>query len=350
MKKSVLLLLAPCLALGLARGPLWGEEPTVSVLPARELRFPTEPGGFYQLESAPDGSSDAWKPVGPPVKGTGEPHAVLRPAEGEDVSYRVRRLTNQWVPVWADEFDGDRLDPARWSREENGYGGGNNERQFYSTDPRHAYVADGHLHIAVHREPHTTVDGKTQPYRSARIRTLERGDWQYGRFEIRARVPGGEGIWPAVWMLPSTDRYGTWAASGEIDILESRGSAVHETLGTLHFGGRWPNNRHRGETYTFPRENAAEAFHVYALEWEADEIRWFIDGDHYQTRTREDWFSEAAPDNPRAPFDQPFHLIINVAVDGGFFDGTGQKSDRLPDSAFPQVLLVDYVRVFEWAD
>jgi beta-glucanase (GH16 family) len=151
-------------------------------------------------------------------------------------------------------------------------------------------------------------------------------------------------------MLPSDNRYGTWAASGEIDILESRGSAVHETLGTLHFGGKWPDNRHVGSAYAFPETNAAEEFHLYAIEWEANEIRWFLDGELWQTRKKEEWDSEAAPKNPHAPFDQPFHLIINVAVDGGFFANTDQKSDRLPGKAFPQELLVDYVRVYQWAD
>lgn len=332
-----------------AAGAIRAADPEVTILPAQEIRFPTEAGKYYQLESSP-ADSDQWQAEGLPVLGTGEVHFVQRRAQENLTHFRVRQLTHQWVPVWADEFEGDRLDPAKWSREENGYGGGNNERQFYSTDPKYAYVKDGMLHIAAYRDPHTTVDGKTQPYSSGRIRTLERGDWQYGRFEIRAKVPGGEGIWPAVWMLPSTDRYGTWAASGEIDILESRGSNVHEALGTLHFGGKWPNNRFKGETYRFPKANAAEDFHVYALEWEADEIRWFVDGELYQTRKKEEWDSESAPDNPRAPFDQPFHLIINLAVDGGFFAGTDQKSDRLPDSEFPQVFLLDYVRVFQWAE
>ena len=320
----------------------------IQTRPAQEIRFETEAGRFYQLEEKDD--KGTWVALGDPIQGDGKPRTRLVAAENDAKQYRARPLTNQWVRVWADEFDGDRVDPAKWSREENGYGGGNNERQFYSTDPKYGFVKDGHLHLAVYRDAHTTSDGKTQPYSSARLRTLERGDWQYGRFEIRAKVPGGEGIWPAVWMLPSTSRYGTWAASGEIDILESRGSAVHETLGTLHFGGRWPNNRHRGETYRFPGKNAAEDFHVYAIEWEPDEIRWYLDGEHWQTRTRDEWDSEAAPDNPRAPFDQPFHLILNVAVDGGFFANTDQKADRLPDSAFPQVFLVDYVRVFEWAE
>lgn len=312
------------------------------ILPANEIVFETEPGRFYQLQAR---RNSDWRNVGPAIRGDGKPVRQFHPAG----QYRVIIPTNQWVMVWADEFDGDRLDLSKWGKEENNYGGGNHERQAYRTETKYCYVKDGHLHIAVYRDPHTTSDGKTQPYSSARIRTLGRGDWTYGRFEIRARMPSGQGIWPAVWMLPTESPYGGWAASGEIDILESRGSAVRETTGALHFGGPWPRNKHLDHKYTFPGSNSAAAFHLYALEWSAHEIKWFIDGRLWKTRTRDEWFSEAAPDNPSAPFDQPFHLIINVAVDGRFFEGTTQRADRLPDSAFPQVLQVDYVRVYQWA-
>jgi len=342
--KSKSSLFATAICLGAAC--LSAQVPEIVVKPALEVTFPTGVGKAYQLEEHVDG--DTWRPIGEPVSGTGQPFATFLP--GADLKLRLRELKNQWVKIWNDEFEGGGINPAKWSREENGYGGGNNERQFYSTDPKFAHVKDGLLHLALYREPRTTTDGKTQPYTSARLRTLERGDWTYGRFEVRAKVPGGEGIWPAIWMLPSTSQYGGWAASGEIDILESRGSAVHETLGTLHFGGAWPKNQHLGEAYPFPDKNAAEDFHEYAIEWEADEIRWFVDGKKWQTRTSKEWNSAAAPENSRAPFDQPFHLIVNLAVDGGFFGGTDQKSDRLPDSAFPQIFQIDYVRVYRWVE
>ena len=331
----------------------FGEEvitPQVRATPT--IHFPAKEGEFYQVERRD--SAGPWIPVGMPVKGTGAPVTLLdsassAPSDAVKAEYRIRLLRDQWVQVWADEFDGVRLDPAKWSKEENGYGGGNNERQYYSTDPKFCQVSNGTLKISLHREAHTTSDGKTQPYTSARIRTLERGDWQYGRIEVRAKVPGGEGIWPAVWMLSSENRYGGWASSGEIDILESRGNQVGETLGTLHFGGQWPNNRHKGEAYPFPGKNAAEDFHTYAVIWKEDEIQWEIDGKVWQTQPKESWDSAKAPDNPRAPFDQPFHLIINLAADGGFFAGTGQDSSHLPDSAFPQVFEIDHVRVSQWA-
>jgi len=189
----------------------------------------------------------------------------------------------------------------------------------------------------------------TQPYSSARMRSMKRGDWKFGRYEIRAKMPSGQGIWPAVWMLPTESKYGGWASGGEIDIIESRGSEVKKTTGALHFGGAWPRNTYLSHSYTFPQKNAAEAFHVYAIEWSEEEIEWFVDGVLVKTRNKKEWFSEVAKDNPSAPFDQRFHMIVNVAVDGMFFNNTEQKADLLPDSAFPQVLKIDYVRVYQWA-
>jgi beta-glucanase (GH16 family) len=318
-------------------------ETELSVEPAVAIRFPTEAGKFYQLQVKED---SGWTNVGLASTGTGEPISGLHPAG----DYRVIVPSDEWVTVWADEFEGDELDFSKWAKEENNYGGGNNERQAYRTDSKYCFVKDGFLNIAVYREPHTTNDGKTQPYSSARIRTQKRAEWKYGRFEIRAKMPSGQGIWPAVWMLPTESKYGGWAAGGEIDIIESRGSEVHETTGALHFGGAWPRNTYLAHSYTFPKENAAEAFHTYVLEWSADEIKWYVDGELCQTRKSDEWFSEAAKDNPSAPYDQLFHLIVNVAVDGRFFEKTDQKADLLSPDAFPQILQIDYIRVHKWAE
>lgn len=319
--------------------------------PAGLLRFKTEQGRFYQLEQK-SADASSWSPLGDPLKGSGQTiqHLLDDFAKAMDTSYRARVLSKQWVLVWRDEFNGDRLDPSKWAREENGYGGGNFERQFYSTDPKYCHTRDGTLRISVYRDTHTTVDGKTQAYCSARIRTLHRAQWKYGRFEIRAKMPDGEGMWPAVWLLPSQSRYGTWASSGEIDIIESRGSEVEKTTGALHFGGAWPRNTYLAGEYTFPGKNAAQDFHTYVLEWDKEQISWSVDGVTYKTIRKDQWHSEKAPDNPHAPFDQPFHLIVNVAVDGRFFQGTKQNSNSLPESAFPQTLLVDYIRVYQWVD
>ena len=318
-------------------------DETLRVEPAVALTFATEPGKFYQIQVQ---SGEDWKAVGPTVVGDGAEHTRFHPAG----QYRIVQPSREWALVWADEFAGADLDMSKWGKVEDNYGGGNNERQAYRTDPKYCYIQNGHLRIAVHRDPHTTSDGKTQPYSSARIRTLKRGDWKFGKIELRAKMPSGEGIWPAVWMLPTESKYGTWASGGEIDILESRGSAVHETTGALHFGGPWPRNTFLAHAYTFPGKNAAEDFHVYGIEWNAEKISWSIDGKVWKTRTRDEWFTEADRDNPSAPFDQPFHLIINVAVDGRFFEKTKQRADKLPDDAFPQILEVDWVRVYQWAE
>ncbi|MEP2776796.1 MAG: glycoside hydrolase family 16 protein [Luteolibacter sp.] len=318
-------------------------EPELSIGSAVEIAYISEVGKFHQLQLK-DGED--WSDVGMALPGTGRRVSAFHPA-GE---YRVVTPSGKWVKVWADEFDGGDLDYSKWEKEENNYGGGNNERQAYRTDPKYCTVAGGFLNVNVFRDEHTTVDGKKQPYSSARIRTRKRAEWQYGRFEIRAKMPSGQGIWPAVWMLPTDSKYGMWAACGEIDIIESRGSAVHETTGALHFGGPWPRNTHLAHAYDFPGEDTAEDFHVYALEWSADEIKWFVDGKLCKARSKEEWFSESAKDDPNAPFDQAFHLIINVAVDGRFFEGTDQRADSLPAEAFPQSLQVDYVRVFQWAE
>ncbi|YCM44170.1 glycoside hydrolase family 16 protein [Verrucomicrobiaceae bacterium 227] len=336
-------LLLPLLTL-----PLMGQ---VKLTPAVTIEAATKEGSFYQLEVEKNGK---WLPVGDPIIGDGKPVSQTHPLSA-DSKVRLNELKKQWVPVWQDEFNGNSLDRSKWAHEVNSYGGGNNERQYYSDSPKNTVVSDGKLQLKLFREPFTTVDGKTQPYTSSRIRSMYRGDWKYGKFEIRAKMPGGQGIWPAAWMLPTNSPYGIWAACGEIDIIESHGTDVDQTFGTLHFGGQWPDNTHKGAIYRFPKKNAAEDFHVYGVEWSKDEISWFLDGKKWQTIKKEDWNSAAAPDSATAPFDQPFHMILNLAADGGFFKdpnngSTDQNSDNIPDSEFPQVFEIDYVRVFQWAD
>lgn len=324
-------------------------QPETSISTAVDFSYTTEAGKFYQLQRSTSLEDNDWEDVGVVVKGTGKPVQQLFPLDGDRAFYRVVELSGQWALVWQDEFEGDQLDLTKWGKEENNYGGGNNEAQHYSMLPKYAYVEDGQLHIAVYRDSYTTVDGKTQPYSSARIRTLQRGDWKYGRFEFSAKVPGGEGIWPAIWMLPSENAYGIWAASGEIDILESKGTEVDRTYGTIHHGGTWPDNTYTGTTYFLPEGSFDDGFHTYAIEWQPDRIEWFVDDVRYQTITKDQWSSHSASDSDTAPFDQQFHIIINVAVNGGFFNGTGQNADNLPDDAFPQIFEVEYARVYQWA-
>jgi hypothetical protein len=179
------------------------------------------------------------------------------------------------------------------------------------------------------------------------LRTLDKGDFTYGRIEVRAMLPGGQGLWPAVWMLPSDWSYGDWAASGEIDIVEAVNLGTSDTLsvhGTLHYGGVFPANVQSGAEYVLPGSDPREDFHTYAIEWAQGEIRWYVDDVHYATQTSAGWFSAPAPGEVLTegpPFDeQRFHLLLNVAV-GGAWPGN-------PDSTtvLPQEMKVDFVRVY----
>ena len=159
--------------------------------------------------------------------------------------------------------------------------------------------------------------------------------------EIKAKLPVGQGIWPAIWLLPTDETYGPWAASGEIDIMEAVGHKPHEILGTLHFGDVWPKNTQiKSRYYSLPDgRRFCDDFHVFALEWTEKRMRWFVDDHCYGEADATEWHSQAAP-SP-APFDQCFHLILNIAVGGGL----SKNPDRT--TVFPQQLLVDYVRVYQ---
>lgn len=241
-----------------------------------------------------------------------------------------------WKLVWNDEFNGTAIDPSKWEHEVNAKGGGNNELQYYTNLPANSYIENGNLVIQARKVIYTGPEG-TRNYTSARLRTKNRGDWKYGRFEIRASLPDGKGIWPAIWMLPTDWVYGGWAASGEIDIVELQGQVPNTIYGTIHFGGEYPRNTFTGHTYSLQFGHFANSFHVYALEWEATEIRWYVDGVQYFKANS--WHSENG--KFPAPFDQRFHLLLNVAV-GGHFVGDPDATTQ-----FPKKMLVDYVRVFE---
>jgi beta-glucanase (GH16 family) len=241
-----------------------------------------------------------------------------------------------WKLVWSDEFDGKELDFAKWGAEENGHGGGNGELQYYVDRHENVRVENGHLVIEARKEKFNAA-GVEKDYTSGRIRTKRRASWRHGRFEIRAKLPSGRGIWPAIWMLPEKENYGGWAASGEIDIMELVGHEPAKVHGTLHHGASWPKNVHTGKPFELKQGSFADDFHTFAIEWEKGEIRWYVDGELYQTQTKWSSTGGAFP----APFDQPFHLILNVAV-GGAWPGP-------PDAGtvFPQRMTVDWVRVYQ---
>ncbi len=228
-----------------------------------------------------------------------------------------------WTLVWHDEFTGPSIDQTKWNFEVNGDGGGNNELQYYTARPQNAYIDSGMLVIQALEENYL---GKA--YTSARMNTDSKGDWKYGRFEARMLLPYGKGLWPAFWLLPTDWVYGGWPMSGEIDIMEELGDNTQKVYGTIHYGSSTSNHQSTGGSYTITHGTFAGSFHVFALEWDSTGMRWYVDNVQYFNAYH------------GQPFDQRFHILLNVAV-GGNWPGS-------PDLAttFPQLMKVDYVRVY----
>lgn len=255
--------------------------------------------------------------------------------------------------IWQDEFNSSSLDMSKWSYETgyyigndpNSWGWGNAELQHYTTSTQNVFIEDGKLNIRALNDPKSFPQDPNRyaQYSSGKINTKDHFTFQYGRVDIRAKLPTGNGVWPAFWMLPEDSVYGAWAASGEIDIMEAKGRLPGTTSGAVHFGGQWPVNRYIAGEYHFPEgQTFANDYHVYTMIWEEDNIKWYVDGKFFFKVSREQWYSVAAPNNPNAPFDQPFYLIMNLAI-GGHFDG-GLAPDP---SDIPATMQVDYVRVYK---
>tara|TARA_Y100001972_G_scaffold115656_1_gene152629 strand:- start:1781 stop:2599 length:819 start_codon:yes stop_codon:yes gene_type:complete len=237
--------------------------------------------------------------------------------------------------VWYDEFDQETLDTTKWSAvigdgcpELCGFG--NNELQYYTDAPENVKISDGNLVIQAKRD---TLGSAS--YTSAKLISRGKGDWKYGRFEFRARIPNGKGTWPALWMMPSMERNIKWPDDGEIDIMEHVGydpGVVHGAIHTKSYNGMLGTQK----VDSLRVETASDEFHVYALEWESDRLVWYIDETRFfelrkEVLNEEDWV-----------FDKPFHLIMNLAVGGNWGGRYGVDA-----SAFPQTLEVDYVRVYQ---
>ncbi|MGD0038524.1 MAG: family 16 glycosylhydrolase [Bacteroidota bacterium] len=243
-----------------------------------------------------------------------------------------RNIAQEYKLVWSDEFDGTVLDLTKWEYQiGNGSGGwGNNEKEYYRSE--NAIVNNGYLKIVAKKENFGGFN-----YTSARISTIHKGDWRYGKIEMRAKMPVGKGMWPAFWMMPTDNIYGEWAASGEIDIMEYLGHDSTTVYGTLHFGDSWPSNTSKGMPYSLSNSDFNDNFHTYTLIWEEGKIQWFVDGELYQTQTS--WYTSGG--NYPAPFDQQFHILLNLAV-GGNWPGDPDAS-----TVFPQEYDIDYVRVYQ---
>ncbi|HSZ72223.1 MAG TPA: glycoside hydrolase family 16 protein, partial [Cytophagaceae bacterium] len=206
----------------------------------------------------------------------------------------------------------------------------NNELQYYTASKANSYIKDDFLVIKAAQQNY-----KGKFYTSARLRTKGKADWTYGRYDIRAKTPVQQGVWPAIWMLPTDWVYGAWPQSGEIDIMESIGSKPTTLVGTLHYGDAWPNNKHTGTDYILKEGDLSTQFHLFSVEWEPNVIRWYIDDSLYATKTPKDL------EPSKWPFDQKFHMILNLAI-GGQWPGPPDET-----TTFPKYMFVDYVRVYQ---
>lgn len=242
---------------------------------------------------------------------------------------------DKWELVWYDEFNGAAVDTGKWEFTIGGGGFGNNEQQYYTDSTDNAFIRDGCLVLKAIQGEYGGED-----YTSAKLSSTE--SWKYGRFEFRAKLPDGAGLWPAIWMLPEDmDVYGSeWPICGEIDIMEYMGSDTDTVLGTLHYGNPWVYN-----TGYYDLENGgsfAAGYHDFAMEWLPGEIRWYVDGELYQIQ--QNWYSIDATGTYAypAPFDQEFYLMLNLAV-GGYFPG-----DPVPSDWTSTEFAIDYVRIYEY--
>ena len=250
-----------------------------------------------------------------------------------------------WKLVWKDEFsgtNGSAVDASKWVSETGGGGWGNNELEYYTKRLDNAYQQDGNLVIKVLQEKYTGDDGVTRNYTSARLKTLGKFSQTYGRFEARIKIPRGQGLWPAFWMLGTDIEKPGWPGCGEIDIMENIGKEPALVHGTIH-GPGYSGGHGIGAPYALPAalpadQRFADDFHLFAVEWEANVIRFYVDDHLYATRTPAD-----LPKGAKWVYDHPFFVLLNVAV-GGDWPGSPDAS-----SEFPQTMLVDYVRVYERA-
>ena len=241
-----------------------------------------------------------------------------------------------WALVWNDEFDGPALNLEKWSYEIGGHGWGNNELQYYSDDDSTAFIKDGKLVIRADLVPQGTGSADNLRYfSSARLRTSGKGDWRYGRIEVKAKLALGQGIWPAIWMLPTDWMYGGWPESGEIDIMEHVGYDPGRVHGSIHTGSyNHKINTQRGGSKLL--DKISSKFYVYAIEWYEDRIDFLIDDSKYFS-----FQNDGKNDFNTWPFNQRFHLLINIAV-GGDWPGSPDETTQ-----FPTEMELEYVRVYE---
>ncbi len=242
-----------------------------------------------------------------------------------------------WRLIWADEFaqpNNDRPASTNWVLETGSEGWGNNELQTYTDRPENVRIENGMLVIEARKEKFKTArDKKSSKYTSGRLKTFGKQSWKYGRMEARMKLPRGQGIWPAFWMLSDNVEKVGWPDCGEIDIMENVGKEPTTLHGTIHGPGYSGLDGIGGKTnVAWP---FADEFHTFAIEWSANRIDWLLDDKVYFTAT-----PDKLPAGKTWVFDQPYFIILNLAVGG---DWPGKPDDT---TKFPQKMEIDYVRVY----
>jgi beta-glucanase (GH16 family) len=245
----------------------------------------------------------------------------------------------EWTLAWSDEFNGAAgaaVDSTKWVADTGGHGWGNQERQYYTPGANASLDGSGNLVITarVSTDPSRQCWYGVCGYTSARLKTKDRFETTYGRFEARIRVPRGQGIWPAFWMLGADIDQVGWPQCGEIDVMENIGREPHTVHGTVH-GPGYSGANGIGGAYRLTTAAFADDFHLFMVEWTASEIRWSIDGTEYRRLT-----PAGLPSGAAWVFNHPFFMLLNVAV-GGAWPGDPDATTPLP-----QQMLVDYVRVY----
>ena len=246
-----------------------------------------------------------------------------------------------WTLVWSDEFngpDGSAPDLSKWTYDTGGKGWGNSELECYTNRLQNAQIKGGNLAVTVQQErtPFVCSDGSMNNYTSARLKTQGLFSQAYGRFEARIKIPAGQGMWPAFWMLGNNITTAGWPTCGEIDIMENIGREPGTVHGSLHGPSTTSSTSDATSIFTLSAGQAfADDFHLFAIEWEPGVVRFYVDTNLYATFNESQW-----PTGGNWVFDHPFFIVLNVAV-GGRWPGS-------PDSAtvFPQQMFVDYVRVY----
>ena len=279
-----------------------------------------------------------------------------------------------WKLVFSDEFDGTTLDPTKWHAYQDCWGGNNQERECYTRRPANVAVHDGALDLTAAFEqatgPSLSEDTRTpgveplpatKPFTSGKVSTKGKFTMTYGRIEVRAKLPNGQGVWPAIWLLPEKDLYGPWPGSGEIDVMESvnlgvkcgscLGGVENNIYGTLHYGSNM-HHYHGMELqnqFALPKASVAD-WHTYRTDWNPDDVAWYVDGKLYARVKLKNWRDTLQKDVPapavhNAPFDRPFYLILNLSIGGEWPESHDQGGVTLAD--YPKHMSIDWVHIYQ---